>query len=70
MATSGTVMQSFTLPSSMRPATEVYSPVDLCGSEKGRLHFRPDGLTFVEFPAGAQSSAQCFTSLEGASFGI
>ena len=67
MATSGTNVLSFTLPASMRPATEVYSPVDLCGSEKGRLHIFPDGTTYVDGPL---SSAQCFTSLEGASFGI
>lgn len=60
----------FTLPPEMRPETEVYVPVDLCGSKPGRLHVFTDGHVTVEFPSAETfaGSAQCFTSLDGASF--
>jgi hypothetical protein len=59
---------AFTLPSGFRPLTDVYIPVDLCNSANGRLHITPAGVTDVEVEGGTFSSAQCFTSLDGASF--
>jgi hypothetical protein len=62
---SGTSGGIFNLPTGMRPATHVFLAVDLCNGQPGHLHIRPDGLAMVE-PYAA--NAQCFTSLEGASF--
>ena len=67
ISTSGTNTVPFTLPASARPATDVYVPVDLCGAANGRLHIQASGTVDVE-AEGAFSSAQCFTSLDGASF--
>lgn len=67
MGTSGTNMTAFTLPSGMRPSTAVYVPVDLCNSAEGRLLIQPTGVVTVEF-SGKIADAQCFTSLDGASF--
>lgn len=64
---SGTTTTMFTLPASMRPATDVYVSVDLCNGARGRLYIQPSGATSVQAFA-AFSDAQCFTSLEGASF--
>ena len=66
MQTSGSNPIAFVLPASFRPPTDVYVPVDLCGAHNGRLHIQPNGTTDVE--AADFSQAQCFTSLEGASF--
>jgi hypothetical protein len=66
MQTSGTSPVAFTLPASLRPATDVYVPVDLCSATNGRLHITPAGVVDVE--AVKFSNAQCFTSLDGASF--
>jgi hypothetical protein len=68
--TSGANPWAFTLPPEYAPATSVYIPVDLCGSEQGRLHVFPSGQVHVEAPAGAWWAAQCFTSLDGAWFGL
>ena len=65
----GTTSTIFTLPSGLRPATEVYVPVDLCNAANGRLHIQPSGVVTV-LAEGLFSSAQCFTSLEGASFAL
>lgn len=54
-----------TLPAEMWPATRVFIPVDLCGGAKGRLNIGPTGDIIVE---NFSSSAQCFTSLDGAMF--
>ena len=64
---SGTSAALFTLPASFRPATSVYVPVDLCNGTNGRLHVTPAGAVSVE-PEGGLADAQCFTSLDGASF--
>jgi hypothetical protein len=66
IATSGTNPLVFTLPVAVRPATDVYVPVDLCNATNGRLHIHTNGQVTVE--AQTFSNAQCFTSLEGASF--
>src|SRR6516225_1413600 len=66
IATSGTNGVPFTLPAAFRPATDVYVKVDLCNATNGRLHIAPSGVVAVE--AQNFTNAQCFTSLDGASF--
>ena len=59
----------FTMPSGVRPATDVYIPVDLCNAAQGRLHISSGGVVDVEVPStGTFSDAQCFTSLDGVWF--
>jgi len=67
---SGTSGVLFTLPAAFRPATDVYVPVDLCNATNGRLHITPGGVVDVEAEGGTFSNAQCFTSLDGASFAL
>lgn len=62
----GTNSTLFTLPVGMRPATEVYVPVNLCAAAKGRLRIQASGVVSVETSTFAD--AQCFTSLDGVSF--
>ena len=69
IATTGTNPAPFTLPSALRPATDVYVPVDLCGATKGRLYIQPSGVVTVEAESSF-TSAQCFTSLDGASYSL
>jgi hypothetical protein len=64
----GTSSELFVLPSAFRPATSVYVKVDLCNSYNGRLVIQPSGAVYVQGEAGNFSKAQCFTSLDGASF--
>jgi hypothetical protein len=66
----GTSPSLFTLPSSFRPATSTYVPVDLCNATKGRLLIQPSGDATVQAEGGVFANAQCFISLEGASFSI
>jgi hypothetical protein len=67
----GTAAVAFTLPPAFRPATDVYIPVDLCNAKNGRLHLTPAGVADVEVPTGGSfADAQCFTSLDGASFAL
>jgi hypothetical protein len=63
----GSSASAFTLPPALRPATDVYVPISLCGAEKGRLHIRSSGVVTID-PFAAGAAAQCFTSLDGASF--
>jgi hypothetical protein len=67
---SGTSGVLFTLPASFRPAKDVYVPVDLCNATNGRLHIASSGVVDVEPEGGTFSNAQCFTSLDGASFAL
>jgi hypothetical protein len=67
---SGTSGVLFTLPASFRPAQDVYVPVDLCNATNGRLHITPSGAVDVEPEGGTFANAQCFTSLDGASFAL
>jgi hypothetical protein len=67
ISTSGTNPVAFTLPAALSPATNVYVPVDLCDATKGRLFIQPSGVVTVQAET-AFSDAQCFTSLDGASF--
>lgn len=68
IATGGTNAVPFTLPSSFRPSTATYVPIDLCNATKGRLYIQSNGTVTVQAENGTFSNAQCFTSLEGASF--
>ena len=65
---SGTSSVVLTLPAQFRPATNVFVPVDLCNATKGTLFITPSGVVTVEAQGGGLSNAQCFTSLDGASF--
>jgi hypothetical protein len=67
---SGTTGLATTLPVGYRPSTDVYVPVDLCNAIKGRLYIQPSGNVTVQAENGTFSNAQCFTSLEGASYSI
>jgi hypothetical protein len=65
----GTTALAFTLPAAFAPPTDVYIPTDLCASNKGRLHIQPSGNVSVE-TEGPFSDAQCFTSLDGATYAL
>jgi hypothetical protein len=67
IATTGTNPEPFILIPELRPATDVYIPVDLCAATKGRLWIQPNGIVTVQAET-VFSNAQCFTSLDGASF--
>jgi hypothetical protein len=67
MATTGTNPRPFILPTSVRPTKNVYIKVDLCNATNGRLFIQPSGIVTVQAETSF-SNAQCFTSLEGASF--
>ena len=64
---SGTDSLAFTLPVAFRPTGVVYVAVDLCDATNGRIQILPNGNAFVE-TEGPFSDAQCFTSLEGATY--
>ena len=70
IATGGTNTEPFVLPKSFRPRTWVYVKVDLCNANNGRIDIAPNGGVFVEAEGGTFSNAQCFTSLDGASFAL
>lgn len=67
IATVGTNAQPFTLPVQFRPVTNVYVSIDLCNATKGRLFIQTSGAVTVQAET-VFSNAQCFTSLDGASF--
>jgi hypothetical protein len=67
MSTAGTKTEPFVLPASLRPAANVYVPVDECNATNGRLDIAPTGIVTVEAETSF-SNAACFTSLEGVSF--
>jgi len=67
IATGGTNPVPFRLPLADRPVTNVYVPIDLCDATKGRLFIQPSGVVTVQ-AENSFSDAQCFTSLDGASF--
>src|SRR5579859_2415341 len=66
--TAGANSVAFTLPPGFRPAKTVFVKVDLCYANNGRLQIKPDGVVTVEAEGGTFSHAQCYTSLDGASF--
>jgi hypothetical protein len=54
---------------SLRPTKNVYIKVDLCdAAQEGRLEITSNGTILVQEQDGGLTSAQCFTSLDGASF--
>jgi hypothetical protein len=63
----GSASTAFVLPAGYRPATNVYVPVDMCNATNGRLFIQPNGTVSVQAETSF-SNAQCFTSLDGASF--
>ena len=65
---SGTTDQPFVLPAGLSPANTVYIPIDLCNATKGRLLIQTNGVVIVQAEGNTFSNAQCFTSLDGASF--
>ena len=67
IATTGTNPEPFLLIPELRPATDVYIPVDLCNATKGRLWIQTSGVVTVQAET-VFANAQCFTSLDGASF--
>jgi hypothetical protein len=67
IATEGTNPVAFTLPADYRPSHAVYIPVDMCNATKGRLYIQPSGIVTVQ-AKDAFSNAQCFTSLDGATY--
>ena len=68
IATGGTNEEAFVLPAALRPAHDLYVKVDLCDAHNGRLYITTSGSVNVEAPTGGWGHAQCFTSLDGASF--
>jgi len=66
----GTTAVAFTLPAGFRPPTTVYVEVDLCSTTSGRLVIDPSGVVSIQAKSGVFSNAQCFTSLDGASFAL
>jgi hypothetical protein len=64
----GTSNVLFTIPPEDRPGNDVYIPVDLCNAANGRLLIQSSGVVSVQAENGNFAAAQCFTSLEGASF--
>jgi hypothetical protein len=58
----------FLLPAAYRPAVNVFMPIDLCGATTGLLFIGPSGWARIEQRDGTLSDANCFTSLDGASF--
>jgi len=68
IATGGTNEEAFVLPAAFRPTHDLYVKVDLCDAHNGRLYITPSGSVSVQAPTGGWGHAQCFTSLDGASF--
>jgi hypothetical protein len=67
IATNGKSNEAFVLPKGFRPTHLVVIPVDMCGASYGVLGIQPDGVVDVSTIL-PWSDAQCFTSLDGASF--
>jgi hypothetical protein len=65
---SGTSSVAFTLPREFRPPKNVYVPINLCNSTKGRLAIQPSGVVSIEAEGSAFANARCFTSLDRATF--
>jgi len=56
------------LPAGDRPAHDIFVKVDLCHADNGQLSIAPSGSVTVQAEGGNWANAQCFTSLDGASF--
>jgi hypothetical protein len=66
----GSSADLFQLPSTMRPSGNVFIPITLCDAAKGRLYVNTQGWVQVQEEGAEFWRAQCFTSLDGASFAI
>jgi hypothetical protein len=65
----GTAAAFTTMPLSLRPTKDVFVKVDLCDAQvDGRIEIQPTGKVSIQEADGVLTSAQCFTSLDGASF--
>ena len=69
MSTQGTGNVPFVLPPEARPPVDVYLPISLCDSAKGRLFIPTAGGASISVD-GPWSKAQCFVSLEGVSYAL
>ncbi|MGC4092975.1 MAG: trypsin-like serine protease [Polyangiaceae bacterium] len=69
IATTSTNREPFLLPAHLRPATNLFLPIDMCAAKKGVMQVTKEGRVILVSP-WAWSDVQCFTSLEGVSFGI
>jgi hypothetical protein len=69
IATTGSNNSPFSMPVGFRPAANVWIPIDLCTATKGRLLVQPTGVVTVQAETSF-ANAQCFTSLDGASFAL
>ena len=69
ISTTGSSNEPFVLPAAFRPEDVAYVKVDLCNAHNGRLVIEPSGDTVVE-AEDSFSDAQCFTSLDGATFAL
>jgi len=69
IATSGNDPEPFVLPEGFRPSKYVYIPVDLCDSTYGQLDIEPSGEVLIQAETSL-TDAECFTSLDGASFAL
>src|SRR5262249_35767361 len=68
IATSGTSSVPSSPTRRSPDSKNVFIPLDLCDATNGRLDIPPSGVVSVEAEGGTFSNAQCFTSLDGASF--
>jgi hypothetical protein len=57
--------RAFRLPATMRPAGDVFIPVDTCEATYGRIVILKNGNAFI---GGTQDAIECFVSLEGVTF--
>lgn len=65
---SGSTGVAFRLPTAFRPKHDVYVVTTLCNAAPGRLFIAPGGNVTVE-AANTFSDAQCFTALDGVTYG-
>lgn len=70
ITTTGTNGNAFQMPRALRPTSEVYVPVSVCGGKKGRLRISPNGNVNILGDGGVFSTAACLTSLDGASYAV
>jgi hypothetical protein len=67
--TRGSNSEPFVIPAAFRPAAPVAIKLDMCDATDGRLIIDPDGSTALQSEDNF-SEAQCFTSLDGASYSL
>src|SRR6185437_11770444 len=67
-AANGSSLVPFAVPGGFLPALDVYTPLDLCNANKGRLDIDNYGDVSIEAESSTVTNATCFTSLDGVSF--